>query len=185
MKLSFYFSCLWLIAFITHAQTLKPGLWETTIKSTSESGQLEKSMPAALKSIEKLPKEQRLTHEDKMAKNAAQSNTENMTMKMCLTPAMAAEKVALPQAGAVDKNGCTLADVSRQANTIRPSFFCPYGDVHGERLVKLDGTSRHIVRDVSTMYVPMTTKGKADLFTTVSSVTFISPQCADIKPEKN
>lgn len=185
MRLQHSLACLWLLAFSTHAQTLKPGLWETTIKSTSESGQLEKSMAAALKSIEKLPKDQRLAHEAKMAKNAAQFNAGNMTMKMCLTPAMAAEKVALPQAGALDKNGCTVADISRQANTIRSSFFCPYGDVHGERLVELDGTSRHIVRDVRTMYVPMTTKGKADLFTTVSSVTFISPQCGDIKPAGN
>jgi hypothetical protein len=184
MRPRHFLACLWLLATGVHAQTLKPGLWEVTLQSTSESGLIEKSMESVRKSIEKLSPQQRRAYEAKMAQNATQFNAGNMTRKMCLNAEMAAKNAAVPHAGEIDKNGCTVADVSRQANTIRASFFCPYDEVHGERRVEFDSMNRHIVRDVNTMYLPMTTNGKSDLITAVSSLKFISSDCGDIKPAK-
>ena len=150
---------------------------------TSESGRMEKSMAWALKSIEKLPKEKRKALEAKMAQNAVQWNGPNMALKACLPPAMAKDGAEpLPQEGGKNQNGCTIANVSRESNNIRSSFFCANDDSHGERLIELDRANRFIVREISTMYIPITFEGKEELLTILSSFKFLSAACGDIKP---
>lgn len=185
MKLPYIFGLLLVGTLNGHTQTLKPGLWQVDSKRTSESGRIEKFMASFLKSIEKLPESKRKAYEAKLAQYGAQLNGTRLSVKACITPAMDSEGVEpLPIEGGMNQNGCTIANVSREATIIRSSFFCA-DDSHGERLIELDRENKFIVQDISTVFTTITFEGRQEHVTVVWSNKFISAACGNIKPFNN
>ena len=96
---------------------MQPGLWETTVQTKSQSGEMEKAMAQAQAAMAKMTPEQRKQMEAMMGKNGMAMGGAPNTVRMCISP----EQAAMRQVPTRD--GCTHT-MQHSGNTTRMQFSC-------------------------------------------------------------
>lgn len=168
-----------LLPMATHAQSLKPGLWEQRMTMKSSSGQMEQHMAQAQAELAKLPPEQRKMAEQMMAQQGVQLGSmvgggAPMVVKICLSPQQASQ-LDLP----AGDGACTQKISQRSANGFKASFSCAGPPPSsGESDITLQGNNGYSGRSVITTQ----NNGKPEKLTMDISGRWLSADCGTLKP---
>ena len=159
-----------------HAQTVKPGLWEMTNKLQSGSGEIEKAMAEAQRTMADLPPEQRKMMQDMMAKQGVTigaSAPGAMRINICLTQEMIDNNELSAPAG-----DCKTTHSPRVGNSMKVSYVCTKPPSSGEGQVTFAGPEAFD----SKMTVNTTASGKNEKVMLEGQGKWLSAECGAIKP---
>jgi hypothetical protein len=157
------------------AQTLKPGLWELSTRTTSASGQMEQAQAQMRQQMASMPPEQRKMIEDMMAKQGVKMGTGAggaTTMQVCMTREMV-ERSEMPM-----KSDCKTTSQSRSGSTMKMAFACTNPPSSGEGEYTMMGSDAYKSRTT----IRMTVDGKADTMTVEGAGKWLAADCGAIKP---
>lgn len=165
-----------LAAAATHAQSIKPGLWEHAFTIKSASGQMEGAMAEMQKQMAALPPDQRKMMEQMMAQQGVGMGPKGQSVKICITP----EEAARQEVPAAEGN-CTQKVTQRSGNTIKVSFSC--GAPHpssGEGEISFQSPSAYTGKTT----VTTTVQGKPERMDMTTTGKWLSADCGAVKPVK-
>lgn len=167
------------------AQTMKPGLWEI---NNTMGGQADPRMQEMLKAqkqqmaemrskLAEMPPAQRKQIEDmmnKMGTGGGLMESGGMTMKMCVTPEMAAQNQLLEQR----QGNCTNKRSPAVGGVMKFSYSCTNPQSSGEGTATFSGDSAY------SMNMAMNTlqNGKNVTTTMATKGKWLAASCGDVKP---
>ncbi len=163
----------------SHAQAMKPGLWETTHKSMSGSDGITDKMAQMQQQLASLPPEQKKMLQDMMAKqgvtvgDAGMNGMSGMSVKTCMTKEMI-ERNEVPQS----QSGCTASAAPRSGNTQQISFTCAKPPSSGEGLINFNGPEAYLMK----MTVSTQMRGRAEKMELEGTGRWLGADCGDVKP---
>ncbi len=161
-----------------HAQSVKPGLWETSSKMKSGSGQMEQAMAQAQKQMASMPPEQRKMMEEMMAKQGVSmggvSAPGTTTAKYCISREMA-ESNALP---AQQDGNCKSTSSPRVGNTMKIGFTCTNPTSSGEGTVTFLGAEAYNTK----MTMNTSAGGKPETINIDATSKWLSADCGALRP---
>jgi hypothetical protein len=162
------------------AQSMKPGLWETTNKMQSSSGQMEQGMAQMQEQMANMPPAQRKMVEDMMKQRgmsmsggSGAGGAGGMTVKFCMTREMAERKEIPSQRG-----DCKTTRQQISGNTMKMAFTCTNPPSSGEGEVTFIGTDAYRMK----MVVNTTMQGRPEKLNMEGSGRWLAADCGDIKP---
>lgn len=162
-----------------HAQSIKPGLWEMSQKMGGNA-QMDQAMAQMQQQMASMSPAQRKQMEDLLAKQGmgmpAQGSGGGMTMKVCITPEMAA-KQDMPMQG---EGECTQTVTSRSANALKMNFVCQKPPASGEGTYTFSGDTAYTMK----MVMNTTHQGKPRTTTMNGQGKWLSASCGTVKPAK-
>jgi hypothetical protein len=172
------------VAVPASSQVLRPGLWEVNNKMANSDDPRMQQMAAAQKhdmdamrdQLAKMPAEQRKAMEGMMAKlgNGSPLAKDGMTMKLCVTPEMAANNTLHEQV----RDGCTNKRSPVIGGVMKISYVCAKPASTGEGTVTLSGDTGYTMD--MTMHI---TEGGRNQTTSMSSRgKWLDANCGDVKP---
>lgn len=130
---------------LAHAQSTKPGLWEMTQKMGGNA-EMDQAMAQMQKQMAGMSPAERKMMQDMMAKQGvampAPAAGGGMSMKMCITPDMAAKQEMPVQT----EGDCTTTVTSRSANVVKMNFVCKNPPSSGEGTYTFQGDSAYTDR---------------------------------------
>jgi hypothetical protein len=177
MKLQHGIAALTLLAITgaTHAQSIKPGLWEFSTQMAGGSGKMADAMAQAQKQMESMPPEQRKMMQDMMAKQGVQmgAGAGGMTVKICMTKEMAERNEVSHQQG-----DCTHTNSPRVGNTMKFSFVCTKPPSSGEGEVTFSSPEAYSMKMTTTT----TAQGRTEKIAMQNSGRWLGNDCGSIKP---
>ena len=159
------------------AQTLKPGLWEVTNKTTSSSGEMEKAQKEMQEHLAKMSPAERKQMEAMMAKHGMQMGAGGpggMTMKVCMSKEQV-ERNEIP----AQQGDCKTTRQQRSGSTIQMAWTCANPPSSGE------GTYTIVSPEAYTTKMTMrstTAQGKPETMTMNGSGKWLSTDCGGLKP---
>ncbi len=182
------------------AQTIQPGLWESTSKMAGASGEMGKRManmpPEQRKAMEQMvspegqkamlaqmqkqmanmPPEQRKAMEQAMAtqSNMRMGNDGSMALKMCITAEMIERKNWM----AKTDGKCTHTGSAAVGNTQKFGFTCTDPASSGEGTVTFLSKTSY----TSSMKISAVRNGKPESMVFESSAKFLGADCGAVKP---
>ncbi|HEX8614767.1 MAG TPA: DUF3617 domain-containing protein [Telluria sp.] len=162
------------------SQTMKPGLWESTSKTTSQNPQIAQAMAMMQKQLASMTPEQRKA----MGQMAGQSGAPqfdmnadgSLTIKMCITQKMiddAGGNFLGPQDG-----NCTHKKSPLAGGTQSFSYACTKPQASGEGKVSFQGGTAY----TSTMTMTSSVTGQQDTMVMEGKGKWLSANCGGIKP---
>jgi len=153
---------------------MRPGLWEHSFTTKSQSGQMEKSMAEMQQQLASMPPEQRKMMEQMMAQQGVGMGAQGRSVRMCITKEQA-ERDEIPQ----QQGNCTQQVVQRSGNTVKMKFSCTGNPpTSGESEVTFSSPTAYTGRSV----VNTTIEGKPDRMTMEQSGKWLSAECGEVKP---
>lgn len=157
------------------AQSLKPGLWEVTNK-TSGNPQMEQAMAEMQKQLASMPPAQRKQMEEAMAKQGMKmtAGAGGMAMQICMTKEMAEGTPVQMD----PKSDCKVTSQSRSGNTTKMAYACSNPPSSGEGTFTSNGPEAYTSR----MVTKTTHQGKAETLTMEGSGKWLKADCGNIKP---
>ncbi|NHZ41992.1 DUF3617 domain-containing protein [Massilia aquatica] len=159
------------------AQTMKPGLWESTAKTTFADPATNKAMIDAQKQMTKLPAAQRKEMEKAMNKPGGPVMTMNadggFTVKNCVSQ----KQIDAGANMGVDDGNCKYKQGANVGGTQTYSFACANPVSSGEGKTVYQGNDY-----TSVMKTTTTTNGKKEVMTTESKGKWLGADCGTIKP---
>ena len=167
------------------AQSLKPGLWEINNKMDGgndprvlQMRQMQKQNMAEMrKKMDGMPPEQRKHMEEMMAKLGQvnqMTSDGGMSMKLCVTPEMAARNGLIEH----QREGCTNTRSPVVGGVMKVAFTCTKPASSGEGTVTLSGNTGYAM-DMK-MHI---TEGGRDIHTAMASKgKWLDSNCGDVKP---
>lgn len=156
------------------AQSLKPGLWEVTNK-TSGNPQMEQAMAEMQKQMASMPPAQRKQMEAMMGQNGMSVGAGGaVTVKVCITPEMAARSELPSQT----EGDCTSTITSRTGNTLKSKFACKNPPTTGEGTYTFSGDKAFATK----MVMQTVRNGKPETMTMEGQGKWLSADCGNIKP---
>lgn len=161
----------------SHAQTMKPGLWE--FKQTPQLDPARKAqMEQAQKAMENMPPERRAMIEQMMGKQGVGVNLSGgvITIKACITKEQA-ERNQLP---APQQGNCTQ-ESKRSGNVIQTHFVCTNPASDGDATVTLRGGDG-FTNDVT---VRTERGGKTETTKVSGEGRWLGADCGDVQPMKS
>lgn len=168
-----------LFAATTHAQSIKPGLWEMNQK-VGGSAQMDQSMAQMQQQMASMPPAQRKQMEDMLAKQGTSMPTPGagggMVMKVCITPEMAARQDMPMQ----NEGDCTNTVTSRSASALKMNFVCKNPPSTGEGTYTFSGDTAYTMK----MVMNTTHKGKPQTVTMDGQGKWVAAACGAVKPSK-
>jgi hypothetical protein len=165
---------------LTYAQTAKPGLWESSSKMTSSSGEMAKAMEQMQKQMASMPPEQRKKMEEMMAKQGGAAGLRYdaasgvTTAKVCLTQDMLDQNKMPMQT----RGDCKHSNSGRTGNTMKFSFSCATPPSSGEGITTFTGNDSYH----SKVTIVSESRGKPETMTIESTGKFLSADCGNVKP---
>lgn len=157
------------------AQSLKPGLWEITSK-TSGSPQMDQSMAEMQKQLAAMPPEQRKQMEAMLNKSgmslAKPGAGGAMSVKLCMTKEMV-ERSDVPMQG-----DCKVTNQQRSGNTTKVAYTCSNPPSSGEGTYTYLGPEAY----TSKMTVKTAVQGKSETITMDGGGKWLGSDCGNIKP---
>lgn len=165
------------LAGVSHAQTMKPGLWE--FKQTPQLDPARQAqMAQAQKAMESMPPERRQMMEQMMAQHGVSMNMAGgtITIKTCVTKEQAERNMA-----PVTHRGNCTQDVKRSGSTIQTHFVCTDPASEGDATVTLKG-SEGFTNDVT---VKHERQGKTETMKVSGEGRWLGADCGDILPMKS
>lgn len=157
------------------AQSLKPGLWEVTNK-TSGNPQMEQAMAEMQKQMASMPPAQRKQMEEAMARQGIKMTPSagGMAMQMCMTKEMA-EGTPMQMD---PRSDCKVTSQSRSGNTTKMAYACTNPPSSGEGTFTSMGPEAYTSKMVTrTMH-----QGKTETLTMEGSGKWLKADCGNIKP---
>lgn len=163
---------------VAHAQNVKPGLWETTSKMKTGSGQMEQAMAQAQKQMASLPPEQRKMMEEMMAKQGVSMGASGApgttTAKYCISREMA-ETNTLP---AQQEGNCKSTASPRVGNTMKIGFTCTNPVSSGEGTITFTSAEAYTTK----MTMNTSAGGKPETINLDASSKWLSADCGALRP---
>lgn len=157
-----------------HAQNQRPGLWEMTHK-TGGNAEMDASMARMQKQMAAMPAEQRKQMEAMMGGNLPTAAADGgMTMKVCLTPEMAARNEVPRQT----EGDCTTTITSRTTASMKMAFVCTNPPSKGEGTYTFPSDKAYTMA----MTISAERKGKPSTMTLNGSGKWLSADCGNVKP---
>lgn len=155
------------------AQTMKPGLWEHTSSTKSQSGEMERAMAEAQKRLAAMPPEQRKQLEQAMGMQLGSTAGGRNTLKICVTQEDAA-KFDIQS----DPN-CRQQVTQRGGGTVRIKFSCG-GEMpsEGEGTMTFKGDSAFS----GTFTMQVRSQGKSDQMEITQEAKWLGSDCGALKP---
>ena len=160
----------------SHAQTMKPGLWE--FKQTPQLDPARQAqMAQAQKAMENMPAEQRKMVEQMMAQRGVSMNMAGgvITLKTCITKEQAERNMA-----PVNHQGNCTQDVKRSGSVIQTHFVCTDPASEGDATVTLRG-SEGFTNDVT---IRSQRQGKTETTKVSGEGRWLGADCGDVQPTK-
>jgi len=161
----------------THAQTMKPGLWE--FKQTPQLDPARKAqMEQAQKAMESMPAEQRQMMEKMMAQRGVNVSMSGgaIVLKTCVTKEQAERNMA-----PVQQHGNCTQDVKRSGSVIQTHFVCTDPASEGDATVTLRGTEG-FTNDVT---VRRQRDGKTEVIKVNGEGRWLGNDCGSVRPMKS
>lgn len=161
---------------VAGAQTLKPGLWEVTHKTSGVHSQPDQQMAQMQKQMAAMPPGQRKQMEEMMGKQGLQMGggaPGAMSMKMCMTKEMA-ERSEIP----AQQGDCKTTQQSRSGNTLKVAFTCTNPPSSGEGQYTFTGAEAYTMK----MAVTTTVQGKPQKMNMEGSGKWLGADCGNVKP---
>lgn len=158
------------------AQSLKPGLWETTNRMQSSSGQMEQGMAQMQQQLAGMPPEQRKMVEDMMKQRGMSMGGGAggaMSVKFCMTKEMAERKEIPSQSG-----DCKTTRQQVSGSRMTMAFTCANPPSSGEGEVTITSPEAYQMK----MVVSTTVQGKPERVNMEGSGRWLAADCGDIKP---
>jgi len=162
------------LAGATHAQTLKPGLWE--FKQTPQLDPARQAqMAQAQKAMENMPAEQRKMVEQMMKQNGVNVSIAGgvISVKTCVTKEQAERNMA-PLA----QQGKCSQDVKRSGNVIQTHFVCTDPASEGDATVTLRG-SEGFTNEVTIRHQR---QGKTETTKVSGEGRWLGADCGNVQP---
>lgn len=166
------------------AQSTKAGLWEVTNKlegagdpRMQEMANAQKRDMNAMRSqMEKMPPEQRKAMEAMMKKlgQGSMLDKDGMTVKVCVTPEMAAQN----QLTQHQRANCTNKRSPVVGGVMKVSYVCTKPDSSGEGTVSFSGDTAYSMN----MTMNITEGGRNQTTAMSSKGKWLSSNCGDVKP---
>lgn len=166
-----------LLAGASHAQTMKPGLWE--FKQTPQLDPSRKAqMEQAQKAMDNMPPERRAMIEQMMAKNGVNVNMAGgvITVKTCITKEQAERNFA-----PVSTQGNCTQESKRSGSTIQTHFVCTDPASEGDATITLRG-NEGFTNDVT---VRTQRQGKAETTKVSGEGRWLGADCGNVQPMKS
>ena len=161
------------------AQSTKPGLWEINQKMGGNA-EMDKAMAQMQQQMAGMSPAEKKMMQDMLGKQGMTMPTPGagggMSMKVCITPEMAA-KQDMPRQTEGD---CTTTITSRSANTLKMSFACKNPPSSGEGTYIFSGDTAYTMK----MLMTSTKQGKPVSSTLDGQGKWLSASCGAIKPMK-
>ena len=164
------------IAGTTHAQNIKPGLWEFTTQVSDSGGKMTDPMAQAQKQMDSMHPDQRKMMQDMMANLGVQMGTSaggGMAMKVCMTQEMVERNEVSNHQG-----DCTHTNSPRIGNTLKFSFVCTNPPSSGEGQVTFTGTEAYTTKMTTTATIQGRPK-KSDM---QNNARWLGNNCGSVKP---
>jgi hypothetical protein len=157
------------------AQTIKPGLWESTSK-VSGSPEMEQALANMQQQMASMPPEQRKMMEEMMSKQGVTlgANSSGMVVKMCVTKEMA-ERGDIPTQ---QQGDCTTTTSDKTSRGMTVKFSCTNPPSSGEGQFTFSGDSAYTMK----LKVNSAAQGAPKTITVNSSAKWLSGDCGSIKP---
>lgn len=165
------------LAGTSHAQSMKPGLWE--FKQTPQLDPAQQAqMAQAQKAMESMPPERRAMIEQMMAQKGVSVNMAGgvISVKTCITKEQA-ERNHAP----VSQHGNCTQESKRSGNVIQTHFVCTDPASEGDATVTLRG-SEGFTNDVT---VKTQRQGKATTTKISGEGRWLGADCGDVQPMKS
>lgn len=159
-----------------HAQSTRPGLWEMNSKMGGNP-EIDAAMAQMQKQMASMPPEQRKMMEDMMAKqgvNIAAGPGGTMSMKVCITPEMAARQEMPTQT----EGDCKTTITSRSANGMKMNFVCQNPPSSGEGTYTFNGDTSYTMK----MVMQSVQNGKPQNVTIDGQGKWLSKDCGTVRP---
>lgn len=163
-------------ALSSHAQSIRPGLWEMNSKMGGNP-EMDAAMAQMRQQMAAMPPEQRKMMEDMMAKQGvtfAPGADGGMSMKVCVTPEMAARQELPTQT----EGECTTTITSRSASGMKMNFVCKNPPSTGEGTYTFSGDTSYTMK----MVMKSTQQGKPQTMTVDGQGKWLSRDCGSIQP---
>jgi hypothetical protein len=155
------------------AAVIKPGLWETSSKMGGNA-RMQDAMALLQQQMANLSPEQRQRAEGMMAKHGVSIGTDGVAVKMCVTPAMAAQQqLPLQQRG-----NCSYQHAPMSGNSMKFSFTCTNPQASGDGSVTFASPTSY----TSAMRVTTNATGSAETVNVDSTGRWLSAECGNIQP---
>jgi len=159
------------------AQSIKPGLWEMQ-HTVGGSPQMDQAMAEMHRQMATMPPAQRKQMEAMLGQQGISLPTPGtgggMSMKVCITPEMAARSEIPSQT----EGECTHTVTSRSGNTLKMRFVCKNPPSTGEGTYTFSGDTAYNLKMVMTT----TRQGKAETLTMDGQGKWLSSDCGAVKP---
>lgn len=160
------------------AQAVKPGLWEITHQMQGAAGsKTDAAMAQMQKQMASMSPEQRKMVEDMMAKKGMHMGAApggGITMKVCLTPEMAARNEVAP----AQQGRCTHTPSPRSGNTQKFAFTCTTPPSRGEGQVTYTSPEAYTMA----MRTTTTVKGQEETLDMQAQGKWLGSDCGSVKP---
>jgi Spy/CpxP family protein refolding chaperone len=153
------------------AQSIKPGLWETTNKVGGAAG---RKMQEAMAMIQQMPPEQRAKIEAMMGRQGVVVNNDGVVAKVCITPEMAARQ-QLPMQKQGNGN-CDVQQGPMVGNTMKFSFTCTNGSGEG------NATFTSPTAYTSSTRMTTNATGASESVEVASTGRWLATDCGAVKP---
>jgi hypothetical protein len=154
------------------AQTLKPGLWETTHQMSSSSGEMEKAQAE----MANMPPEHRKMMEKMMAEHGMKKGPGGpggMSVRTCMTKEMVERNDVPAQQG-----DCKTTSQQRSGNTIKMAFTCTNPPSSGEGQYTIVSPEAYTMK----MVVKSAPQGKPETMNMALSGKWLAADCGSVKP---
>jgi hypothetical protein len=158
------------------AQSTKPGLWEIQTR-VGGNPQMDQAMAQMQQQMASMPPAQRKMMEDMLAQqgvNLGMSKGGGMSVKVCITPEMAARQELPTQT----EGDCKIQLGARTGNTMKMSFTCTNPPSSGEGTYTFRGDTGY---DMA-MRVKTTHEGKPMNVTMDGTGRWLSADCGKVRP---
>ncbi|MDO3379876.1 DUF3617 domain-containing protein [Geoalkalibacter halelectricus] len=153
---------------------IEPGLWEHTVRMSSQSGQMEEMMREARRQLDALPPEQRQMMEQMMAAQGVSIGEDESTFRVCISE----EDAARDQLHLADEN-CTQEILERSGNTLRVRFACDDDPPsHGEGEVTIVSSREYTGRAV----IKTDVDGSPETINVRQTARWLSSDCGNLRP---
>ncbi len=161
------------------AQSMKPGLWETTSKFESGNGEMANAMAQMQKQMASMSPQQREAMAQMMSKHAGvtmptMSADGGMVTKVCLTKEMVDNKQLLIQ----QHGNCTQKNSPIVGGAMTMTFTCTNPAASGEAHFAFKGDTNYSM----TMHSSGTVNGKQETMSVDTTGKWLGADCGGIKP---
>lgn len=156
------------------AQTFKAGLWEANNKVGAGNARLQQAMTMMQQQMAGMSPERRKQMEDMMARQGVSIGSDGVVVKMCITPAMAAQQ----QLPIQQQGNCTYQHSPMVGNTLKFAFTCTNPQGSGDGSMTFSSPTAY----TGSMHITSSATGSPEAVDVQSNGRWLGSDCGSVKP---